>query len=83
VERRQLCADVLRVEPLRSRGRADQIAEDDGHDLPLLHARRSLNQALAHSEQNFAAAANAVVWEGSDTTRVRRIGPFTSRGESR
>ena len=33
-------ADVLGVEPLRAGGEADEIAEHDGHDLPLLARRR-------------------------------------------
>ena len=36
VIRREDLADVLRVEPLGRRGRADEVGEEDRDDLPLL-----------------------------------------------
>ncbi len=32
----QQCADILGIARLRSRGRTDEVDENDGHDLPLL-----------------------------------------------
>src|SRR3954466_668698 len=51
---RERRADVLGVEPLRARGRADEVGEEDRHDLPLL-ARRSGRR----DERRAAHAAEA------------------------
>ena len=74
-------ADVLQVEPLRPVRRADEVGEDDGHDLALLACRGNARQGLAahalkrapsgfcwpHAAQVVIAASLRGVDSGTDT----------------
>ena len=50
-------ADVLRVEPLGARGRADEVAEDDADDLALLARGRAASSAVAALGAELRASA--------------------------
>jgi hypothetical protein len=75
---RQERANVLRIQALRSRGRPDEVAEEDGDDLALLaHFSRGSQRDTAHAAQAKAiwvllAAARTYDRHGH---RVRRASP--------
>ena len=77
-------ADVLRVGGLRGGGEADEVAEEDGHDLALLvHAREpaARSAGAAQKPQNWRPSGCSLPQEGQVSTPESR--PPTARKEGR
>src|SRR6185436_15081593 len=74
VVRRQLGANVLGVETLRARGRANEIAEDDGDDLALLDrpSSRGEGRPAFGAELCVGRILRAAGWTGDHGRSVRR-----------
>jgi len=67
VVRPDASADVLRVSFIRSRGEADEVAEEDRDDLALLALRR---RRLAGQRRSAVWAEREVAWEFSTAGRA-------------
>ena len=83
VKRRQLGAHILGIEPLRPRRRSDEVAEDDAHDLPLLHLRLRRRRAGGHTpSRTWRRLAFSVPHDGQTIT-LQSVRPKRSTRSAR